>query len=267
MSINGYLLFRDYIPYVTSAFGYRTNPITNKYTLHAGVDYGTNGQKIPTYAIEDGNVVSTGFTNVMGNYVYVNYPRLNKNALYEHLDRISVVKGQSVTNDTIIGYVGETGNATGVHLHFGWFDSNEQSKSWNERNWQDFEKYQYIPIKKYLGSPTIRNKKNDQIEVLIDNLYVRNDANGEILGYISPGIYNILNQKTTNDYTWYQVEDNKWIAYSNTWANIYLKEDIVDIDITSDSNINYSKLLDKIINLCKNIYLIIKKILKYFHIL
>jgi murein DD-endopeptidase MepM/ murein hydrolase activator NlpD len=39
--------------------------------------------------------------------------------LYAHLSRIDVVVGQVVTPQTIIGAVGETGCASGPHLHFG----------------------------------------------------------------------------------------------------------------------------------------------------
>lgn len=38
--------------------------------------------------------------------------------LYAHLDRILVEEGQSLTSRDIIGLMGRTGRATGVHLHF-----------------------------------------------------------------------------------------------------------------------------------------------------
>ena len=141
MSKNGKLLFREYDPYITSNFGYRIHPITGLNTLHTGVDYGTNGKKIPTYGIEEGIVLKTGFNSGQGNYVYINYERLGKVGLYQHLDSISVKEGQNVSGNTIIGYVGETGDVTGIHLHFGWFNSPEYNKGWNERNWEDFENY------------------------------------------------------------------------------------------------------------------------------
>jgi murein DD-endopeptidase MepM/ murein hydrolase activator NlpD len=40
-------------------------------------------------------------------------------ALYAHLARLDVVAGQTVTSDTLIGAVGETGCVSGPHLHFG----------------------------------------------------------------------------------------------------------------------------------------------------
>ena len=71
MSKNGKLLFRGYNPYITSNLGNRVHPITGITTMHYGVDYGTNDKKLPTYAIEDGIVLDTGFSNISGNFVYI----------------------------------------------------------------------------------------------------------------------------------------------------------------------------------------------------
>ena len=240
MSKNGYRLFKNYDPYITSNFGYRIHPITKVKTLHSGVDYGTNNKKLPTYALEDGKVLATGFAKANGNYVYVNFPRLKKTVIYQHLDKISVKRGDKVTNSTIIGYVGATGEVTGIHLHFGMFPENDFNKSWNVRNWEDFEKYDYPELVKYVGSPVNRDKNLDQIEVTIKNLRTRTSPNGTILGYINSGIYNILNSKITADYTWYMIEKDKWIAYKKEYAKLYLKEEKVeekdDDIIDQDSN-------------------------------
>jgi murein DD-endopeptidase MepM/ murein hydrolase activator NlpD len=40
-------------------------------------------------------------------------------ALYAHLAEIKAIPGQPVTPDTVIGLTGNTGCATGPHLHFG----------------------------------------------------------------------------------------------------------------------------------------------------
>lgn len=228
MSKNGKLLFRDFDPYITSYFGYRIHPITKVRTLHAGVDYGTNEKKIPAYAIENGIVSRTGFYETLGNYVYVKYPRLGKTGLYQHLDKISVKNNQIVTKDTIIGYVGNTGEVTGIHLHFGWFNSNEQDLDWYSKTWEDFEKYEYIPELSIIGNPIKRDENVDQIEIKITNLRVRKSPNGEILGYIKPGFYNILDSKVENNYTWYLIGDNMWVAYSLEFANLYLKKEVIE---------------------------------------
>ena len=73
-----------------------------------------------------------------------------------------------------------------------------------------------------LGTPVKRDTNIDQIEVLVDNLRARKTANGEILGYIKKGIYNIKDSTILKDYTWYNVE-KFWIAHSNSWSKIHKK--------------------------------------------
>ena len=232
MSKNGNLLFREFNPYITSSFGYRVHPITKLRTLHAGVDYGTNNLKINTYAIESGKVLKVGFSNISGNFVYVYFPRLGKVGLYQHLDSINVKTNQEVDENTIIGVVGSTGQVTGIHLHFGWFNLSEFKKDWYDRIWENFEEYNYVPKVMYLGNPVSRYLDKSQIEVIINNLRVRKSPNGEILGLINPGIYNILDSEVLDDYTWYKIDNDMWIAYSPEFANIYLvleeNEDLED---------------------------------------
>lgn len=90
---------------------------------HKGVDiFAQRGT--PVYAAADGYVIRTGKSELGGNYVYtvgaggVRY-------YYAHLDSIAeVIKyGLPVTTNTIIGYVGNTGNAstTPAHLHLGMY--------------------------------------------------------------------------------------------------------------------------------------------------
>ena len=227
--------------------------------------------------------MKTGYSTISGNYVYVNFPRLGKNAIYQHLDSISVKTNQVVDQDTIIGYVGETGEVTGIHLHFGWFDESEQNKDWYDRNWQDFEKYEYTKPLGYVGTPVLRDENNDQIQVLVSNLRARKEPNGEILGYINKGIYNILANQTTDGYTWYQVNDNYWIAYDESWTNLFLKAEIplvpspdLEENESDNSETNLPDLEENKENPPKTTIFerffqgigeIIKKILKFFKIL
>ena len=270
MSKNGKLLFRNYDPYITSPFGYRINPVSGVRALHAGVDYGTNDKNIPTYGIDNGVVVKTGFQKSLGNYVYVNYPKLNHGALYQHLDSIKVSKGEKVTKDTIIGITGATGEVTGIHLHFGWFPSSDVNKDWYSINFEDYEKYVFPMEIEVIGKPVIRDESKDQIDVIINNLYVRNNPNGNILGYIKEGIYNILDSKVDEDYTWYKIDDNYWIAYTDTYAKLYKKKEEVeekeepkeDLDNNNneeDNNDNNQEVVKK-----ENIFIIIiKKIIEF----
>ena len=228
MSKNGKLIFKNFDPYITSTFGNRINPITGKNQFHQGVDYGTNDKKLAQYAIEYGEITGCGTDSTGAKYVYVKYPRLGKTGLHYHLDSYSVKNGQKVDSNTIIGYTGETGQATGIHLHFGWFKTENRNKAWNDKGWEDFEKYEYTPPISYLGSPVQRNEVVSQYEITVSNLRVRKEPNGEILGYINPGFYNILEEEQRDDYLWIKISANMWVAYSEEFGNLYLKEENIE---------------------------------------
>lgn len=122
MSVVSNLIFHNEKHYVTSKYGYRyplktPNGTTNPF--HSGTDYGTNGKKLPQYAIEDGEVLTVAKASDGALYVWVSYPRLGVKFLHYHLDSIKVKAGQKVDKNTILGYTGKTGKATGIHLHLG----------------------------------------------------------------------------------------------------------------------------------------------------
>lgn len=125
---------------VTSQFGYRKVINTNKgatASFHCGTDYGTNNEKWPQYALEEG-LVTKGFKDSYGaNCIYIKYPRIGKVLFYAHLDSICVKTNQVVNNNTIIGYTGKSGKVTGIHLHLG-------LKNIGETSWLDPEKYKYV---------------------------------------------------------------------------------------------------------------------------
>lgn len=100
------LIFHNKKHYITQKF-------SNK---HKAVDYGTYRKKIKQYAIEDGIVTYTGLISG-GKAVKIKYPRINKEFMHLHLDKILVKKGQSVNKKSAIGTTGMTGIATGIHLH------------------------------------------------------------------------------------------------------------------------------------------------------
>ncbi|MCL1789857.1 MAG: peptidoglycan-binding protein [Peptococcaceae bacterium] len=110
-------IFRRTDWYLTSAFGWRTLGGVTQY--HQGADYGTNKQNWAQYALESGKVTSAGKDGLAGIYAWVDYPRLGYSLLYYHLSQVRVYTGQTVTESTIIGNTGMTGNATGIHLHLG----------------------------------------------------------------------------------------------------------------------------------------------------
>ncbi len=101
---------------LTSGYGFRHDPFTNRIRFHRGVDLaapiGT-----PVYCAMDGRVLAIGHDRILGNYILVKHPK-GFSTLYAHLSRVLVKRGQFVIKGRKIGLVGMTGRATGPHLHF-----------------------------------------------------------------------------------------------------------------------------------------------------
>ncbi|WP_058300575.1 peptidoglycan DD-metalloendopeptidase family protein [Gorillibacterium timonense] len=94
---------------LSSGFGYRWGK------LHKGVDLTSSNRNI--LASDNGVVESSGYRYDYGNYVLLNHKNGYK-TMYGHLSKINVSQGQIVEKGEKIGYMGSTGDSTGVHLHF-----------------------------------------------------------------------------------------------------------------------------------------------------
>ncbi len=81
----------------------------------------------------------------------------------------------------------------------------------------------------YLGNPVEREATSSQLEVVVTSLRARKDPSlqGEILGYIQPGIYTYTDVIEADNYRWYRIE-SYWIAYQEGWINILPKTDPVE---------------------------------------
>lgn len=101
---------------VTSGFKMRFHPILQKWRAHLGVDYAAP-TGTPVRAVGNGVVEFAGMQNGFGNVVFIKHGN-NHTTVYAHLSRISVKRGQSVSQGQTVGAVGATGWATGPHLHF-----------------------------------------------------------------------------------------------------------------------------------------------------
>jgi murein DD-endopeptidase MepM/ murein hydrolase activator NlpD len=79
---------------------------------------------IPVFSATKGIIIRMGFTDIGGNFVYV-VGAGGGRYYYAHLLRIAegLKAGREVTTDTVLGFVGNTGNAesTPPHLHFGFY--------------------------------------------------------------------------------------------------------------------------------------------------
>ena len=77
----------------------------------------------------------------------------------------------------------------------------------------------------YVGTPVSRDSTVNQLEVLVTNLRARREPGlqGEVLGYIQPGIYTYTEEKNVDNYQWYRVE-SYWIASTDGWVTLLLRE-------------------------------------------
>lgn len=108
----------EYYTRVSSEFGTRIHPISGKLTDHAGIDI-ASPEGTAIYAVADGTVSEVGYNDVAGNYCRISHSGGTLATRYLHMKSSAIVsKGESVTKGQVIGYVGQTGSATGPHLHF-----------------------------------------------------------------------------------------------------------------------------------------------------
>ncbi|HSA88852.1 MAG TPA: peptidoglycan DD-metalloendopeptidase family protein [Burkholderiales bacterium] len=101
---------------VSSGFGLRRHPIARAWMKHEGIDYAApTGTRVR--AVGDGIVEHAGLKGGYGKVVIIRHHGQYSTA-YAHLSRINVHRGQRVAQNDTIGAVGQTGWATGPHLHY-----------------------------------------------------------------------------------------------------------------------------------------------------
>ena len=104
---------------VSSHFSpHRHHPILNRIRAHKGVDYAAR-TGTPVKAAGDGVVTFRGTQGGYGNMIVISHGEHYETA-YAHLSNFhkNLQEGQPVKQGEIIGYVGQTGLATGPHLHY-----------------------------------------------------------------------------------------------------------------------------------------------------
>ena len=102
--------------WISSYFGYRTDPFDGRREWHPGVDIaGELGE--PVVAVAAGIVTYAGKHGGYGNLVEINHGN-GLASRYGHLSQIGVKVGQFVRIGETIGRIGSTGRSTGPHLHY-----------------------------------------------------------------------------------------------------------------------------------------------------
>jgi murein DD-endopeptidase MepM/ murein hydrolase activator NlpD len=94
---------------ITSTFGNRWG------AFHKGVDLTSGNKNI--LASDNGKVIFAGVKEGYGNCIIIDHMNGYK-TLYGHLSKFYTTTGKIVEKGEKIGYMGSTGDSTGVHLHF-----------------------------------------------------------------------------------------------------------------------------------------------------
>ena len=116
--------FRGEYP-ITQKYGEIIPGVTVNNRPHTGIDYGCP-KGTPILASNDGEVMAAGWDLTgFGFRVILKHPD-GRATLYGHLDSIGVNVGDKVKQGQEIGISGDTGKATGPHLHF------ESRYKWND---------------------------------------------------------------------------------------------------------------------------------------
>ncbi len=102
--------------FISSGFGYRSDPFTGTAALHSGLDFaGPLGA--PIYAAAKGVVSFAGVREGYGNCVEIDHGN-GLMTRYAHMSAFGTRIGQQVAAGDRIGAIGSSGRSTGPHLHF-----------------------------------------------------------------------------------------------------------------------------------------------------
>ena len=102
--------------WISSSFGYRESPFSNRREFHKGLDIaGREGTEI--YSTADGVVTFSGRKGSFGKTIIIDhgYGLLTK---YAHIKTIKVNRGEYVKRGDLIATMGNSGRSTGPHLHY-----------------------------------------------------------------------------------------------------------------------------------------------------
>lgn len=109
---------------IASGFGLRMHPIYKILKMHKGMDF-TAPIGTEIYATGDGVVESVGWVGGYGKTIMINHG-FGYKTRYAHCSKYKCRKGQKVKRGDLIGFVGNTGQSTGPHLHYEVFKNKKQ---------------------------------------------------------------------------------------------------------------------------------------------
>lgn len=245
---------------ITSDYGYRTTPYAG---FHSGLDLGWmeyQGENI--YSIGNGEVIDKGYNNVSGNYITIDHQNGDTSSYLHLREASSLSVGNIVSMGSFLGYMGTTGNATGVHLHIGikrngtsidpktvLYVYEGQEVSNNTRN-----NYNLLYYSVSNTNSTLRDNKKNQVRVNTTELHIRKGPGTSYDKYsdyaLTNEIYDFYEVVSDENYTWYKIGDNAYIANEGTYLTIYEKEKTSEEVLSLEQKIS---LLEKDIKLKEEI--------------
>lgn len=107
---------RNNTEWIWPAGGIISDSYGSRMGKHKGIDIAGKLDS-PILAVEDGVVEKSYYSNTYGNVVFIKHSNQFV-TVYAHLHKRSVMEGKTVKQGQVIGKMGSTGQATGVHLHF-----------------------------------------------------------------------------------------------------------------------------------------------------
>ncbi len=192
------------------------NEITQHYSFngvdgHRGVDIVGVGKHLDyIIACDDGVVIMAqsgrrNDTHSQGNETYGNMLKIKHNngeyySLYAHMSYISVGLNDKVKKGQIIGYMGNSGNANGAHLHFEIFDKNNKRINpinYIEEDYTNYKTGRYkVKVNSWLNvrtEPNINSRIKTHSE-LTENARAQNKSlgNGECNGLLNGVVIDVM---------------------------------------------------------------------------
>lgn len=83
---------------------------------HKGIDI-AGSLNSPIFSVDDGKITKSYYSDTYGNVIFIKHNN-NLETVYAHLNKRNVIEGQYVKQGETIGFMGDTGESNGVHLHF-----------------------------------------------------------------------------------------------------------------------------------------------------
>ena len=238
---------------ITTPFGKDNN------RYHYGVDLGWSstegGPGVEVYSANDGVVIGKGYNSSAGNYVWIQTDKEDGRYLhrYLHLSKaVSLQVGDVLKQGDVVGNMGSTGDSTGPHLHFEVWKCPKNYKF----NWSDRSKYSVNPMNycylfedqktnsktsskaiRVVGESVKKNRDSslNQAEVIKEKLRCRKSygLDGEVLGYIDYGVYDVSDIKEKDNYKWFNIGKDMWIA--GTSDVVFYEKEVDKEEISKDS--------------------------------